>query len=378
MNRRGRPPHPDVLTPREWEVLALLREELTDQTIADRLGISLDGAKYHVREILSKLGVSSRQEAAAWQPEERAPSRQWLALPLAARIAGALVVVAAVGGLGVLAWGVARTDSSTSEDSPGGTAISIGPKLPEPVDPPRLTRDQVLTHPAPRGEIAGVNAQASTLGAILRFLRQSEPTANPPIAFAGDDSTATAWLLTYVGYFNKFGGFEPIGPCCQTPDPGEIACRQSSIFFLENEGLAMSGPTGGAQGGTDLPDEACRRGELTRELAIVLGSQMEPWIDIQPDPPVPTAERMTLDEALVAIQKRGGERPRQRVDAPGKTPVWLVTLSGAFFGAEGTIPEDGTTPRPTTTISCADRFAIVDIEQRAPIYTTESQSDACD
>jgi DNA-binding NarL/FixJ family response regulator len=39
MNRRGRPPHPDVLTPREWEVLALLREELTDQAIADRLGI---------------------------------------------------------------------------------------------------------------------------------------------------------------------------------------------------------------------------------------------------------------------------------------------------------------------------------------------------
>ncbi|HSP54330.1 MAG TPA: helix-turn-helix transcriptional regulator, partial [Dehalococcoidia bacterium] len=72
--RRGRPPHPDILTPREWEVLALLREGLSDQAIADRLGISLDGAKYHVREILSKLSVTSRQEAAAWQPEERAPA----------------------------------------------------------------------------------------------------------------------------------------------------------------------------------------------------------------------------------------------------------------------------------------------------------------
>ncbi len=110
MNRRGRPPHPDVLTPREWEVLALLREELTDQAIADRLGISLDGAKYHVREILSKLGVTSRQEAAAWHPEERASARRWMVLPLAARIAGALVVVAAIGGLGLLAWGVLRTN----------------------------------------------------------------------------------------------------------------------------------------------------------------------------------------------------------------------------------------------------------------------------
>src|SRR5574341_1993139 len=99
MSRRGRPPHPDILTPREWEVLALLREGLSDQAIGYRLGISLDGAKYHVREILSKLGVSSRQEAAAWRSEERAPARRWIVLPLAARIAGALVVVAAIAGL---------------------------------------------------------------------------------------------------------------------------------------------------------------------------------------------------------------------------------------------------------------------------------------
>jgi DNA-binding CsgD family transcriptional regulator len=104
MSRRGRPPHPDVLTPREWEVLALLREGLSDEAIAERLGVSIHGAKYHVREILSKLGVASRQEAAAWQPEGRAPARRWLALPLAARFAGALVVAAAVAGLGVLAW----------------------------------------------------------------------------------------------------------------------------------------------------------------------------------------------------------------------------------------------------------------------------------
>ena len=115
MNRRGRPPHPDVLTPREWEVLALLREGLSDQAIGERLGISLDGAKYHVREILSKLGVSSRQEAAAWRPKERAPAHRWVTLPLAARIGAALVIVAAVTGLGLLAWGVLRTDGPSDE-----------------------------------------------------------------------------------------------------------------------------------------------------------------------------------------------------------------------------------------------------------------------
>jgi DNA-binding CsgD family transcriptional regulator len=65
--RRGRPRHPELLTPREQEVLSLIREGLTNEQIASRLGISEPGARYHVSEILSKLGVSSRVEAAAWQ-----------------------------------------------------------------------------------------------------------------------------------------------------------------------------------------------------------------------------------------------------------------------------------------------------------------------
>ena len=81
--RRGRPPHPDVLTPRQWEVLELVREGLSNGEIARELGISTDGAKFHVSEILTKLGVSTRREAAEWdgQPaeterveQERAPT----------------------------------------------------------------------------------------------------------------------------------------------------------------------------------------------------------------------------------------------------------------------------------------------------------------
>src|SRR3989442_14848523 len=64
MPKRGRPPHPDILTPREWEVLALLRERLTNRQIAERLAISVHAARYHVSEILSKLGVGTREEAA--------------------------------------------------------------------------------------------------------------------------------------------------------------------------------------------------------------------------------------------------------------------------------------------------------------------------
>jgi len=52
------------LTPRQRQVLDLIAKGYTNPQIADTLGVSIDGAKWHVREILSKLGVDSREELA--------------------------------------------------------------------------------------------------------------------------------------------------------------------------------------------------------------------------------------------------------------------------------------------------------------------------
>ena len=119
MGKRGRPRHPDILTPREWEVLELVRDGLTNEQIAEQIGISRDGVKYHVSEILSKLGLGSREEAAAWRAERRPwwkagvallgwPLRQ-LSLPAVAKVVGAATLAAAAGGVGVLVWGVVVT-----------------------------------------------------------------------------------------------------------------------------------------------------------------------------------------------------------------------------------------------------------------------------
>ncbi len=56
---------PDTRSARERPVLALLAKGLSNPEIAVRLSVSRSTAKAHVSNIFSKLGISSRAEAAA-------------------------------------------------------------------------------------------------------------------------------------------------------------------------------------------------------------------------------------------------------------------------------------------------------------------------
>ena len=56
--------NPAGLTARQLDVLALLREGLTDAEIAQRLVLSVKTVNHHVSAVLDKLGVNNRREAA--------------------------------------------------------------------------------------------------------------------------------------------------------------------------------------------------------------------------------------------------------------------------------------------------------------------------
>ncbi len=100
--------HLAELTDRQRRVLDLIAGGKTNAQIGEALGITLDGAKWNVSEILTRLGFSSREEAAEyWRSRHRIrkqlarPLRALLGLPLVVKAAGAAGAVA-VAGLG--AW----------------------------------------------------------------------------------------------------------------------------------------------------------------------------------------------------------------------------------------------------------------------------------
>ena len=187
MGRRGRPPHPDILTPREWEVLELLRQGLSNPEIAQRLGISPAGARYHVSEILGKLAVESRQEAAAWRPVEgRRPWwtaalvpvtalwRQVGALPAglstAAMVVSGGLLVTALAGLGLMAFLLVRAG-----DEEGPRLVADSAALPT----------ATVEETARRTGIAEVDAILDAVESgepvrVLPFLRYTQIPCQPP------------------------------------------------------------------------------------------------------------------------------------------------------------------------------------------------------
>ncbi len=315
MGARGRPRHPDILTPREWEVLEFLRQRLTNEQIAERLGITLDGAKYHVSEILSKLGVSSREEAAVWRPEERRAG--WLRWPLWARIAGAATVAAAVAGVLMLAWGVAETGGPAErarnelESSPVDGVASV------------LSRDDALVIAAgvaggpPRGvrsasvELTTYQRARGTLG--------GRGVAEPLLASREPAADASVWLVFLLAVAGESP--EQFG----IPPPSVPVCVESYALIddASSEVIAAGGVSVGDP--DECPTAPAASDALTRDQALVAvgNSGVVGARDVSIERVAYGSAVQTIDERRLAFA--------QPLDAPVDSPVWLVLLKGTSY-----------------------------------------------
>ncbi len=366
MRRRGRPPHPDILTPREWEVLELLRQGLSNPEIAERLGISRAGAKYHVAEILGKLGLSSREEAALWRPEEARP--WWVAAfaPLAflwkrAGIAGAslsglalaasgVLLLAVVAGLGLIAFLWLRSDGGEMQED--AFVIGANVELPLVLDGDRLGLSSL--DGSPPVELIGPGDYTSlrydSEGRLLYVQRTGQDPGFyrlqdgapellipvPPLegvsrAEWSPDGSMAAWIEPHEGT-SSLRVTEPGG------DPRTLGPEGLAWFRWSPDGKALLAWTGGDPSNTYLIDATGDR------PAVEVGS-FSP-IDWSSAGDVVFWEG--TDDILVrrvVVAKEDGTDRRVLgnvfVQLEGPGPTATFSLDGRWLAWDGAVGEDG-------------------------------------
>jgi len=140
----------DLLTARQREVLARVAAGKTNAEIGEALGVSFETAKMHVADILTRLGVDSREEAARlWRDERHFGHRlrRMLAVGLLSPLRIVLVAGAVVVAGGALLAAVALTRpaerGASDAEIPGSTT-----EPPLTAAPAQPTETEGATEPA--------------------------------------------------------------------------------------------------------------------------------------------------------------------------------------------------------------------------------------
>ena len=209
-----------------------VRSGLTNAEIAERLGISVNTVRYHVSNMLTKVGVTDRQALAAWDgvpvPGVRFTRGGLLALARFLGLAAALVVAAA------LAWFALDRLSGVISEVPAG--------MPEASATPSEVTPAATVDP-----LAG-NVSFASSGRLWARGLQAPSTSNglPAVAVAEDGSIVIAMTISYFeappGEYevDVGGGPEPVGGSYD----GVVARYDASGAFQWSRLLASVGDEG--------------------------------------------------------------------------------------------------------------------------------------
>jgi DNA-binding CsgD family transcriptional regulator len=214
-------------TRRQRDVLGLIAGGKTNAEIAGVLGISRDGVKYHVSEILSKLGSNSREEAAdywrrynGWMPRFARVFRaaasgatlKWTATATA--LAGGGVVVAAV--LMAGRDGVEPSLESTATTATGEPARKTYARG-ETVD---IDSGMLFLDPRTGGGEAGAGVSSSPSGMFVAW--NGADGKQPPVLFESD--TYRKIILDTGGAFGTVLDY--------SPDDSEVSIRVGQEMLI--------------------------------------------------------------------------------------------------------------------------------------------------
>ena len=197
-----------------------LRQGRSNPEIARQMGITRAGAKYHVSEILGKLGLTSRYEAAGWAP----PRRAWwpagflgfLAWPFknmwwgtaakgaAAAVTATVVAFAVPEGFGIM---VTDPDVGPVPDYPNFSYVTASGRVPLTDNPardvagawaPDCSRITFASDRAGHGDVFVMDADGTNIANLTKSPHpDSQPTWSP-------DGTRIAYASLFQGNSDVF------------------------------------------------------------------------------------------------------------------------------------------------------------------------------
>lgn len=270
-------------TLRQRQVLDLIGRGRTNAEIADEFGISLAGAKWHVSEVLSKLGVASREEAAAYWREERGVKARLHRAARRAIVLAPLKVVAGTAALAAIA---------------GGVILGIGLT--------GTTRDAASTTPAASTTVRGDGAVFTDAEALQRatyiaglYLKQTDLPQTTQIS--GHPLQVSDLTLVSSGYSPPSAdAATPVG----APDDGGIG---SWAFEWERDGVTIPGPPD--KDGVPHPAVAATDGIVTLNVkfqdgtgkVLGAGAAKSRPAGSQPPAPLPTPDTSLQEPATMTF-----------------------------------------------------------------------------
>lgn len=246
-----------LVSPRQREILDLIERGDTNQEIADHFEMTLAGAKWHVSDLLSKLGLSSREEMAEFWAWHRSRRRGWpralVAGPVLRLVAAAAVLAPAALLLGVWFWG--NDDGSP----PAGAAA---PATPPPTAP---TASLAASVPLPAAGGEGLLAYIATNGDLMV---KPMPSGAPVAVRAGAGTRTPRWApsgryLAFVenGWLSLMDQQGGVTRLVQVPNDGVWAWSPAAdtLVWFTSEGMflheAASGSTRVVRGqGSPYPE----------------------------------------------------------------------------------------------------------------------------